>query len=149
MHRGVTASEVSSAPQMSSGTFPLTQQEIVPDEQCFYNGSWGLIIVYWKLTPAQVQDAAEHFVAEHFAYRCKTKVCKTFVAFGSHTISVTTASGKQTTVTQSTLNVVVLNGAEDGEVSVNNPPKAASPCDDLATEMDKVFGGAGSLLDCP
>jgi hypothetical protein len=127
--RGATSGEVSSAAQPSTGTFHVTQGLSVPDEQCSYQGSWLLLILYWQLTSAQ-QAAAK----QHFAYECKKKNCSVYLSNGTNTISNGT-----TTKTVRTLNEVVLGAQVNGEATTTNPPPHGKSCDRLARTLYKVL----------
>ena len=133
--RGATKTEVQSAPQVSTGTFPLTAKLTVPDEQCRYQGSWLLTIVYWHVSRVQLAAAISHFL-----YECKTKNCSVFVSKGAN-VESTTTGGKTTTKSVPTLNEVVLGGRVTGEASaVYRSPDP--PCDVFADVLYFVLAGA-------
>jgi hypothetical protein len=135
--RGATAAEVSSAPQESTGTFPVAPHLTVPDEQCSYQGTLGLLLAFWQISNPQ-QAAAK----QHFAYECKLKSCTIFLARGVNVVA-TSSGGKMTTRRLPTLTEVVLNGKVSGEASTANPPPSSAHCDELARTLYSFLTGVG------
>ncbi|HEY4413457.1 MAG TPA: hypothetical protein VGN06_10710, partial [Gaiellaceae bacterium] len=132
--RGATKAEVTSAPpQVSTGTFPITATVSVPDEQCRYQGSWLLGIIYWHMSRAQ-----EAAAANHFKYECKGKSCTVFVSSGVN-VEATTTGGKTKTKSVPTLNEVILGGGVTGEVSAIRFATDAAPCEVFADVLYHVF----------
>jgi hypothetical protein len=133
--RGATAAEVASEPQMSTGKFPIAANVVVPDQQCSYQGSWALILLYWQLTKAQ-----ESLAKAHFAYECKVKSCTVYLARGTNVVTNSSPGGKTTTLP--TLNEVVL-GKVNGEAMARNPSSSNARCDELARTLYSFVVGAG------
>jgi hypothetical protein len=151
---GATASEVSSPPQLSTGTFPVAANLNVPDEQCSYQGTLSLLLLYWGLSPAQLAVAKEHF-----QYLCKQKKCTVYLNKGSNTELSTSPGGKTKTTSRPTLVEVVIAGSLNGEATVVNPPTSHAPCDKLAHLLFGFFAGVSPVgkesttlledFDCP
>jgi len=140
---GAKASQVSSPAQVSTGKFPLTSTVIVPDEQCSYQGTLGLLLVYFHLTP---QQAAA--VQAHLAYECarKNKKCTAFVSKGTNVISTTNAATGQVTTKQvSTLNVIVTSGPVEGEASARFAPVSDRQCSVIAAAFWVYLGSANPV----
>jgi hypothetical protein len=149
---GATASEVSSPPQMSTGTFPVAANLTVPDEQCSYQGTLSLLLLYWQLSPAQLAKAKAHF-----QYLCKLQKCTVFLNKGSNTVVISSPGGRTKTKSVPTLNEVILTGKVNGEASTSNPPSSTARCDELARTLYSFVVGAGPQstrdileeFDCP
>jgi hypothetical protein len=147
---GAWASEVNGAPNVSSGTFPVAQGLTVPDERCSYPGPWGLSIVYWQLTAAEVGNAKKHF-----AYECKLKSCNAFLSIGTNTSVVVKPNGKTSTKTSKTFNEVVILGKVNGEATVDNPPTSQRGCAQLGSMLfsfvagRKFIGNTVQTFPCP
>lgn len=135
---------------MSTGTFPVAQGLLVPDEQCSYPGPWNLSIVYWELKPGQVAAAKKHF-----AYECKLKSCKAYVFSGTNTVVSTGTNGATTTKTVKTFDEVVILGSVNGEANVDKPPTSASGCAQLGSMLfsfvagRKFVGNTLQAFPCP
>jgi hypothetical protein len=139
-HLGATAGEVSSPPQMSTGTFPVAAGLTVPDEQCSYQGTLLLLLVYWGLPPTQLAAAKAHF---QFECRLKNKNCTVFLNRGSNTIVSSTPGGATKTKSEPTLAEVVIAGSLNGEATATNPPTSHARCDTLAQALFGFLAAGG------
>jgi hypothetical protein len=135
--RGATAAEVSTAPQTSTGTFSVAQGLNAPDEQCSYQGTLHLLLMFWRLAPSQKEVALKHF-----AYECKRKPCTVFLTKGVNTVVVSSPGGKTKTKSVPTLNEVVISGNVTGE-AITEEVNATTQCDVLAAALyGWLVGGA-------